>query len=683
MRLFLLALPIAAFIALWATLLGEAAQRGRPDWRDGFLRSCVTWGALVGVSSEVLSLFHGVTQVWIALFWAMIAGGLLVLGLWKGFLYSAWAHIRGTRPRFAGSENVVLAGVTVIVLLLLLIAWMSPPNNVDSLLYHMARVVHWVQNASLGHFPSGYEHQLTTPPWAETAILHLRVLFGHDRPANLVQWFSMVASVIGASAIAGRLGASRKAQLLAAALVVSIPMGILQATSTQNDYAAAVWAVCLAYFVLKCRRFGNSRWDVAFVGLSAGLGMLTKATGYIYSLPLLVWCFWPQRSWKLAVWTRNAASVGLLIGVLNAGFWVRNLITFGGPFGTSEWLLSNLALGPALIATPAPELAPASGEETPGVPTPAAGSQTGGPVAKQPGILERVIGVAIDLSKRPPQVTAYQLVTPFGVITRRYATVLEAFPGVFPVEQTDRIRRLVWNHEDFAPSPIHMVLAGMVIVGVWFLRPKATWDGLRAYAAAIAFTYILLPLVIEAGTSVWGIRYVLPFFVLSSPLVAVGADNILSGRVISVAACCLIALSLPWTLLNNTRPLLTDQPYTTRIESILVADRTELLLANLERQQDAYWNAAVQVETLGCRQVGLRLPGNAEYPFWWLLNAPESGIRIESLYHSIYTERYVDPTFKPCAIICSDCTADDEIPGYLPVAGYGSFSVFRSVSTGD
>jgi hypothetical protein len=285
--------------------------------------------------------------------------------------------------------------------------------------------------------------------------------------------------------------------------------------------------------------------------------------------------------------------------------------------------------------------------------------------------------VATNLPRRLLQITAYQLVTPFGVITRRYATVLEAFPGVFPVEQTDWIRRLEWNHEDFAPSPLHMVLAVVSIFAVWWLRPRIQWRVLRAYGVALAGVYLLLPIVIGHGTSIWGIRYVLPFFVLAAPAVAVVAQAV-SGRLLGVTAFCLLGLSLPWTLLNNTRPLLTDLPHTTRVESILAADRTELLLANLQRQQDAYWDAARLVETLGCRNVGLRLPGYApEYPFWWMLDAPESGIRVESVYHSAYTDRYVDPTFQPCVIICSDCPAGDEVPGYALLAGYGWFSVLQ------
>ena len=135
------------------------------------------------------------------------------------------------------------------MIMLLPVAWIAPPNNVDSLLYHMSRIMHWAQNGSLEHYATGYHHQLLTPPWAELANLHLRTLWGSDRPANLVQWFSMVGSVVIASGVGELLGLRRKGQLLTGIFVASIPMGILQATSTQNDYVVTFWAVCSAYLV--------------------------------------------------------------------------------------------------------------------------------------------------------------------------------------------------------------------------------------------------------------------------------------------------------------------------------------------------------------------------------------------------------------------------------------------------
>jgi hypothetical protein len=712
-------LPVATFLALWALLIGLGPQDREPEWRSAFLRAAVVWGALAAVSAEVLSLFAAVRQGWLAAFWGLVLVLLFAYSVRRGLFRAAWMHLRGLKPGFSVGERLILVGIMGVVLLLLLIAWVSPPNNYDSYLYHMARVVHWAQAGSLDHFPSGFEHQLTKPTWAETAILHLRVLWGNDKPANLVQWFSMLGSLIGVSAITGLLGGTRKAQILAATVALSIPMGILQATSTQNDYVVAFWMVCLAYLVVRHRRQQASPGDVGYVALATGLGMLTKGTGYVYAVPLLAWYFWPRRPWPWMTWVRDASVVAVLVVLLNLGFWWRNVVTFGGPFGTSEWLSANLTLGPVLIPTQS-----AGGEPTPtesaqptptesaqptptesaqptptesAQPTPTESAQPTPTESAQPtpaapaiadaageggpggpsfvlGLVEKALGVP----KGVAQITAFQLVTPFGRVQRVQMGVLEAFPAIFDTTWMERIR-LSWNHEDLAPSPVHMVLAGIAIIGVWLLRPRSRWGAVRAYAAMLGAAYLLLPVVIGHGASLWGIRYVLPFFVLSAPLAAVALAGAAREKWALAGAGVFVVLALPWTLLNNVRPLIGATPRVTRIESILTTDRTEVLLANgLQSIQNEYAEAAAETFVQGCGTVGLigMLDTHPEYPFWWILDAPQSGIRIESLSHSVHTERYVDRTFKPCLIICAGCDASVSVPEYSLVRVHGPFSVW-------
>ena len=66
-----------------------------------------------------------------------------------------------------------------------------------------------------------------------------------------------------------------------------------------------------------------------------------------------------------------------------------------------------------------------------------------------------------------------------------------------------------------------------------------------------------------------------------------------------------------------------------------------------------------------------------EYPLWWILHSPESGIRIESLSHSVSIERYVERSFEPCLTICAGCDASASVLGYAPVGVRGPFSIWR------
>jgi hypothetical protein len=50
-----------------------------------------------------------------------------------------------------------------------------------------------------------------------------------------------------------QLGANQTGQLIAAVFVATIPMGILQASSTQNDYVLSFWLICFVYFIEQFR----------------------------------------------------------------------------------------------------------------------------------------------------------------------------------------------------------------------------------------------------------------------------------------------------------------------------------------------------------------------------------------------------------------------------------------------
>ena len=183
----------------------------------------------------------------------------------------------------------LLGGVLFIVAGVGLIAVVAPPNNWDSMTYHMSRVAHWMQNRSVGHYPTSYVPQLYHPPGAEFAIMHFQIITGGDRFANLIQWLSMVGSAIAVSLIAKQLGANLRGQVFAAVFAATLPMGILQGSSTQNDYAVCFWVVCFVGCGLAGLSAGITGFNTFKIGASLGLALLTKTTAYIFCLPFIVW----------------------------------------------------------------------------------------------------------------------------------------------------------------------------------------------------------------------------------------------------------------------------------------------------------------------------------------------------------------------------------------------------------
>jgi hypothetical protein len=65
---------------------------------------------------------------------------------------------------------------------------------------------------------------------------------------------------------------------------------------------------------------------------------------------------------------------------------------------------------------------------------------------------------------------------------------------------------------------------------------------------------------------------------------------------------------------------------------------------------------AEKIEQAGCERIGLRLDSHdKEYLYWWGLRAPNDHLRIESISTYPELEKYLDPSFDPCAVICTTC----------------------------
>jgi 4-amino-4-deoxy-L-arabinose transferase-like glycosyltransferase len=61
----------------------------------------------------------------------------------------------------------------------------------------------------------------------------------------------MLSSLIGISLITKELGGNKTAQVISSLFCITLPMGILQSTSTQTDYVASLWIVIMVYFFFR------------------------------------------------------------------------------------------------------------------------------------------------------------------------------------------------------------------------------------------------------------------------------------------------------------------------------------------------------------------------------------------------------------------------------------------------
>ena len=302
------------------------------DIRLVMIFSAVLWGVLLVAITETLSLFHLFNRPALIAAWAVSALAAVTWALLK------WRKPAFHIPKISGLlQWFQIISIVGIAALTGVIAILAAPNNWDSMTYHLSRVVHWIQNGSVNHYPTSILWQLFHPVYAEYEVAHFQLLSGSDRLAQIPQWLSMLGCVAGVSFITKQLGGTLRSQIFAAFFTATIPMGILQATTTQNDYVVAFWLVCLAALILEARR-NSSRALPIMIGASLGLAILTKTTAYLYALPFML--YYGIRDLRRLGYRflYFVLVISLISLALNLPHFARNMDLFGSPFGPENEL---------------------------------------------------------------------------------------------------------------------------------------------------------------------------------------------------------------------------------------------------------------------------------------------------------------------------------------------------------
>jgi hypothetical protein len=613
-------LCFAVFVVTYAAICSERGALTR--WRSSFLPAAVTWGLTVTAITELLSLFGLITFGWLLTFWI----GVFVFSAAICFRVSTRENLTGLFqfPQIPRLEFWCVAAVVSIVSMVGLVAFAAPPNNADSMTYHMPRVMHWIQNQTVAHYPTNIVRQLFRPPWSGFAIMQFQVLSGGDQWANLVQWFSMFGSIVGVSLIAKQLGATMRGQVLAAVIAVTIPMGILQASSTQNDYVTAFWLVCLVHYILRFKTQLNCVNTVA-VGASLALALLTKGTAYLYASPLLAWCALSAlRSLRWRVW-QPLLAVAAIVVMVNLGHHTRNFDLWGSPLvvDVDSPFINKVFSVPVILSNVIRNMSLHVG-------TPS--SRVNGWI--QAGI--RAVHVPLGISPSDPRTT----VAP----DRRF------------------YQRPFRRHEDSAGNPFHLAL---IIGGIAFvlLFHKLGAPDLTPYASCLIVAFVIFCTYLNWNP--YHSRLHLPLFVLWSPLIAVVLLARTNYKTAFWIAACLIAASTLYVFENETRPIIGIRSNT--INSVFTASRVDQIFKRFSEVKNEYVSSTQFVETENCSRVGLDLGEyGLEYPLWVLLQkVNRDRVWIEHVnVRNLSTAKLAAKSsvdFLPCAVIAARWDGEESI----------------------
>ncbi len=596
--------PIVTGLLILAAVRRRVSPGSRPDdLARALLLAAALWGAYLALVTEALSLLAALRFGPLLAAWALPVPFLI----WWIRRSTPAARIRLPAPDWTAAGILAVTGAFVIFTGL--VAFHSAPNTWDTMTYHLPRVMHWVQNGSVAHYATHEPRQLYLSPWAELAAAHFQVLGAGDRAARLVQWLAMAGSLVAVSTLAGQLGAGLRGRAASVLAATTIPMGLLQAVSTQTDYTITFHALTAVCFL---RGAGSRPWHLLGAALATGLAVFTKGTAYLVLTPFLVVFVWRLVRRRQGLAWRPLLLFAAVVLAINLGHYSRNIRLFASPLqpqGLGEYhrygnethglgaTFSNAARFAALHLTlPVPEVVAGGYRTVRG--------------------LHRLLG----LDAEDPRTT---------------------WPGM----RFEPPPQLI--HEDFSGNLLHSLLILICFAALCRRRLRRALPGLARHALSLAAAGLLFAALLK--WTPWSSRLQLPLFLLAAPVV--GTLLARRWRVLApVAALALAAQAVPFVGSNPLHPI-------SGVNSVFSRPDFEQTFGARPRLGAFYRQTARRLTEAGCPRVGLSMPPDAwEYPLWLLLRqAGSKPPRLESLDAGNVSQKLLDPRFEPCAVVCLRC----------------------------
>jgi 4-amino-4-deoxy-L-arabinose transferase-like glycosyltransferase len=615
-------LGILLIVDLMALALVVYLVRGQRDFlRESVLIGFVLWSSGVLASTEGFSLFHVLGFGEILIFWIMVLVFCLV------FISRKWGTVETKRLFYpargsngAGDvrpwpflEKAFFNRIVFFSFCLGVIALFGPPNSFDAMSYHMGRVMHWIQDRGVMYYPTNITRQLFYPAFAEYVILHFQLLSGGDYWANFIQWLAMCGSLIGVSLIARELGATRRGQIIAALIAVTIPIGILEATSTQTDYVDTLWLCSFVYFFFCWRR--TLGWGyVLLIGATLGLDLATKGVALVYAMPFVGWmlieAFRRMNIKKCLMMGGTAGCVALL---LYLGILYRNVVYFHGQatqfVSINDSMINTRFCLEGFLAN----------------------------VLRNTGLhlITPSYSVNTSIKEGIYNIASFLHINLNGKDWSFYGATFDAidFRGI----------------EEYLGNPLHLLLFGAVLV-LFAISPRFRNRGTCFYLAACFLGWVAFNAILKWQP--YHSRFHLGLFVIFTPLAGFVLERVKMRWIVSGVMGAFFLSAWVIILINVSKPILNPASI------FYPQDRTFLHFIRVDSPQSVYMEyegIASVLKKMGCKNIGVIMgQSDLEYLLWVVLNpSADPAMRIESILVNNPTAslKYPLGDFVPDAII--------------------------------
>lgn len=291
------------------------------------------------VITEILSFLGRINYYWYLAFYIV---SVFLAGIIYFKKYSGKTDAFFVRKLYCKVPKIYKIIILLLVSNAALIVFTSlfyPPNNWDSATCWLARMEHWIQNGSMNYFPTHFHLQNVHQPLSSIIFLNIRLITDSYLFLNLTQLFFLIGTSFILIELANPINKSLKFKLVIITLVLTIPIAVLQASSTKNDLIISFFFVAAIYFlrrIIEEQGLGNIVW----FSITVALAVLTK-----FSILPFLFIFLSYYCISLFVKDKKKAIYFFLISsavliLLISPYLSRNYFYSGNILGNSQ-LASN------------------------------------------------------------------------------------------------------------------------------------------------------------------------------------------------------------------------------------------------------------------------------------------------------------------------------------------------------
>lgn len=563
-------LPLIS-ILITTDLLGKINNALISNLRTSFIVTLIFHAAFIFVSTELLSVFNLINTFSIKLIWVLV---VLLLSIYKLKNKTDTLNRERSKLKKYLGENRFLSFATLFIIFISLITCLfAYPNTWDSMTYHLPRVMHWIQNGNVDHYPTHNDRQLGLSPLGEYCDLHIKLLSSYDPLLNLVQWFAMLGSVLISSLIAKECGGKKRMQIIAAFFTASIPMGILQSNSTQNDYVVGFFIVCSLLFLLRCIKNNFSTGNNILFILCCCLAVTAKGTAFVFLLPVaLIWIIFALIKIRLKIIKPSLIAI-FLVAIFCLPQFIRNSSTFNSPLG-ADYKLSN-----------------------------------------------EVYGIAPTLSNMSKN-AAIHFKTPFPKINKAIENTVIGFNDLININvQSEKFNwrftppfevSYLSTQEDSAGNFLHVLLFIICfVIAICYKKFRVNKELMMVMIIALLMYVIFCTLL---KWQIWNCRLMLPMFLVIAPFMAFVAHSISSKLLFNLIMGLFFLSSCLFLFVNASRQWFGP-------ESIFTASSTDQYFRNNDDLKNPFVEITDILENNNSKNIGMVTSGDAwTYPYWILLD---------------------------------------------------------------